>query len=152
MNNENNVDANHIVLDIPANLQYVYMLSRCACALISESQELHEADSTLYNLELAIQEIGVNIITHAYAERQGRVVMTAIHDREHCEIEITLQDTGTAFNPQAVAAPVLGSLQEHGFGLFLAQELLDELNYEAKPTGNCWHLKKKYMLYQANEN
>ena len=151
MNIEANHDAKQIVLDIPADLQYVHMLSRCACALISELHGLHEADSTLYNLELAIQEIGVNIITHAYAEEQGRVIMTAVHDQIHSEIKITLHDTGVAFDPQAIAAPVLGSLQEHGFGLFLAQELLDELRYETKATGNSWHLKKRYTLHQGDK-
>lgn len=136
-----------IVLTIPADLQYVHILSRCACALLTELSGLCDAESTLYNLELAIQEVGVNIITHAYADQAGNVVMTAARDDERSKIIITLEDTGKSFDPLAVPTPELGCLQEHGFGLFLATELLDEVQYEIHAAGNRWHLKKSYTLH-----
>lgn len=136
----------HIVLTVPADLQYVHILSRCACALLTEISGLRDAESTLYNLELAIQEIGVNIITHAYADQTGQVIMTATRDEDRSQIIITLDDTGRSFDPLAVPTPTLGSLQEHGYGLFLAHELLDELCYEIRATGNRWYLKKSYAL------
>lgn len=143
--------ANTVVLEIPAELRYVHMLGRCACALLSEMDELHEADSTLYNLELAIQEIGVNIITHAYARISGRVTMYAALDNHLPEIHITLEDTGQTFDPQIVPMPKLGTLQEHGYGLFLAHEILDDVRYEVDVDKNRWHLKKNLHFQKTME-
>ncbi|MCB0062939.1 MAG: ATP-binding protein [Caldilineaceae bacterium] len=141
----------NIVLTIPAELEFVHVLGRCACALLSEIAGLQEAERTLYNLELAIQEIGVNIVTHAYADHSGQVVMTAARNDAHSHIIVTLEDTGNSFDPLAIPAPALGHLQEHGFGLFLAGELLDELQYEIHATGNCWRLKKSYAIDHSSE-
>jgi len=143
--------ANTVVLEIPANLEYVHILGRCACALLSEMDELCEADSTLYNLELAIQEIGVNIITHAYACISGRVTMYAALDNDLPEIHITLEDTGQTFEPQIVPTPKLGTLQEHGYGLFLAHEILDDVRYEVDVDKNRWHLKKNLHFQKRLE-
>ncbi len=135
-----------IVLEIPADLLYVHVLGRCACALLEQIDTLADAELTLYNLELAIQEIGVNIITHAYANCTGRVVMTGTCNEQTNQIIITLEDNGKPFDPEAVAAPALGTLQEHGFGLFLARELVDELQYESYALGNRWRLKKSFAI------
>lgn len=137
-----------IMLEIPADLRYVHVLGRCACALLEQIDRLVDAEVTLYNLELAIQEIGVNIITHAYAERNGRVTMTATCHVQTKELIVTLEDRGKSFSPEAVAAPELGTLQEHGFGLFLARELVDELHYESYELGNRWRLKKMFVLQE----
>ena len=72
-------------------------------------------------------------------------------DNNPPQIAITLKDTGVTFNPLDVPAPALGTLQEHGFGLFLAHELLDDLQYEAHADGNCWHLKKFYEVEGQKE-
>jgi anti-sigma regulatory factor (Ser/Thr protein kinase) len=133
-----------IMLTIPADLAYVHILSRCACALLEQIDELADAEVTLYNLELAIQEIGVNIITHAYADYTGTVVMRCVCDEQARQLSITLDDCGKSFDPAQVAMPAIETLQEHGFGLFLARELLDELTYESSARGNRWRLKKSY--------
>jgi len=131
-----------IRLEIPAQLPYIHILSRCACALLEQVENLAEPEVTLYNLELAIQEIGVNIATHAYAEQNGRIQMIATLDQQPTRIVIKLQDTGKAFDPDQVPAPRLGELQEHGFGLFLVHQLMDKVEYQPGANGNFWQLEK----------
>jgi serine/threonine-protein kinase RsbW len=131
-----------VMLEIPADLAYVHMLGRCICALLENNCELEEPDITLYNLELAVQEVGVNIINHAYAHTGGRIQLYATVDSQSLQLTILLHDIGNSFDPEAVPYPRLGELQEHGFGLFLVRQLMDEVTYKASPTGNTWKLIK----------
>lgn len=137
---------NLIALDIPADLAYVHLLSRCVCALVETIPHLADPEITLHNLELAIQEIGVNIVKHAYAYKRGRICMTLTVEEQPPRFNIILQDTGQSFDPTQVPEPKLGELQEHGFGLFLVRQLMDEVAYEHGPTGNTWKLGKIFRL------
>lgn len=132
-----------VTLEIPAELAYVHILGRCVVAQIEPFLEQEEVEIILYNLELAVQEIAVNVVTHAYADTAGRVVMHSTYDPQTRQLSITLEDTGNAFDADLVQAPALGTLQEHGYGLFLATSLLDELHYTADSMGNCWKLMKQ---------
>jgi serine/threonine-protein kinase RsbW len=106
------------------------------------------ADPTvnLYNLELAIQEVAVNIVNHAYAEKEGRIQMRLHLSEQPPQLTLFFHDTGVSFDPTVVPAPQLGELQEHGFGLFLVRELMDEVEYQADATGNRWKLVKRFPV------
>lgn len=135
-----------IALQIPADLAFVHLISRCACGVLERYEMLVDAEVTLYNLELAIQEISVNIVTHAYTDSQGHVLTTVRCDEDARQLIVTLEDEGQSFDPTAVADPELGTLQEHGFGLFLARELLDDLSYESIGKRNRWRLCKSFAF------
>lgn len=138
-----------IVLDIPADLAYVHLLSRCACAFLENIPNLEEPETSLYNLELAIQEVGVNIVKHAYHQMNGRIHMTLLLAEDPLRLTITMQDTGRSFDPAQVPQPKLGELQEHGFGLFLVRQLMDTVAYEHNTAGNTWTLIKKIPLTET---
>jgi serine/threonine-protein kinase RsbW len=102
-----------------------------------------EPDMLIYTIQLAVQEICVNIVTHAYdgiAHGQIQVVMTL--DDISRRLVVELIDHGHPFQPELVPAPPLDDIQEHGYGLFLARELLDEVHYEARANTNYWRLSK----------
>lgn len=142
------MNSDTIALQIPADLAFVHLISRCACGVLERYELLADAEITLYNLELAIQEIGVNIVTHAYTDSKGHVLTTVRCDEEARQLIITLEDEGKSFDPTKVADPELGTLQEHGFGLFLARELLDDLSYESIGKRNRWRLCKSFAFGQ----
>lgn len=133
---------NTISLDIPAELQYVNVLGASICAFLTNIEHLAEPTTILYNLELAIQEISVNIATHAYANTSGRISMSATLSYDPLRITIMLRDSGASFNPLDVPEPSLGELQEHGYGLFLVTELMDEVEYQQTASENVWRLVK----------
>ena len=54
----------------------------------------------------------------------------------------TLYDTGAAFDPDQVSTPDLDVPHESGYGLFLAEQLMDEVNYQRQADGNHWRLIK----------
>jgi anti-sigma regulatory factor (Ser/Thr protein kinase) len=94
---------------------------------------------------IAGEEIFVNVIRHAYVEKRGDVVVTlAARDRE---IEITLSDTGPAFNPLTVAEPDLDRpLEERnvgGLGIVLVRKLMDTVRYERREGTNMLTLTKR---------
>jgi serine/threonine-protein kinase RsbW len=61
-------------------------------------------------------------------------------------LTLWFHDTGASFDPTVVPTPRLGELQEHGFGLFLVRELMDEVEYQANASGNCWTLVKRFPV------
>lgn len=135
-----------IVVETPATLEHINILSRCACALVEGINNLEEPEINLYNLELAIQEVAVNIVKHAYAQRKGRIRMTMRLEEEPMRLTILLRDTGRSFDPALVPPPRLGELQEHGFGLFLVRQLMDVVDYQPGPAGNMWRLVKNIPI------
>lgn len=138
--------ANSIRLEIPAELQYLERLGDALREFLGTVPDLAEPEVTLYNVELAVQEIAANIVTHAYSESAGKITLSAtLADNPIC-INITLQDRGRSFNPESVAKPRLGEIQEHGFGLFLANALMDTVEYQNSNGENIWHLCKTLEL------
>lgn len=134
--------AERIWLDIPAAAAYLHLISDCIAELVEGAPELPEAEQTTYSIQLATQEIGSNIVRHAYADAEGRIVAHLLVERSPRRIVIELRDSGVAFDPGQVAAPDLDEVRVHGYGLFLARALLDELRYEARPGENRWRLVK----------
>lgn len=131
-----------MTLEIPANLQYVNVLGIAVRAFLEHVSCLAEPEVTLYNLELAIYEIGANIVNHAYGDTCGKIHLSATLSDQPLRVIVVLSDTGQTFDPADVPEPRLGELQEHGYGLFLVKELMDEVVYQQTDTGNLWKLIK----------
>jgi serine/threonine-protein kinase RsbW len=142
----NSASADTIMVDIPADLRYVNILGAAVSAFVANIGGLVDREATLYNLELAIQELSVNITTHAYAICPGRIRMSAALSHPLQQITIILHDTGTSFNPTEVPDPTLGELQEHGYGLFLVHQLIDEVEYMPTDGENIWKLIKNLPI------
>jgi anti-sigma regulatory factor (Ser/Thr protein kinase) len=120
----------------PAILEHLHDVT----ALIRRAASAY-GDDFAYQVELATSEIVTNIIQHAYPHTPGelRGQITLFHDR----VELDLYDDGMPFNPSALPAPELGKLQEGGYGLFIAKEMVSELTYTpTSPDGNHWRLIK----------
>jgi serine/threonine-protein kinase RsbW len=92
------------------------------------------------SLELALHEVCVNVVTHAYDNGPGR-----IHVRSSCDsqtIEIEVRDYGSkVFDEGGTSEPVVGVPQIHGYGLMIARRLTDELLYHREDGMNVWLLR-----------
>lgn len=131
-----------IRLDLPAAHRYLSLLSVCIGELLGQAQRLAEPDVTIYNVQLAAQEICANIVDHAYGTGEGRITAQLTLQSAPQRLVIDLYDQGASFQPEAIAVPDLDQIQVRGYGLFLAQALLDELRYEPVAGGNHWRLLK----------
>ncbi|MFQ3671358.1 MAG: ATP-binding protein, partial [Verrucomicrobiia bacterium] len=58
-----------------------------------------------YGLQLAVDELVTNIVTHAYAERgrTGQVIMESELDPTH--LRVVIEDSGEAYDPTAQPPP-----------------------------------------------
>lgn len=135
-----------IRLDLPASLKYLKILGACLKEILTHVQDLQEQKLVCNNVWLAVHEICVNIVQHAYtsvSERAyGRVEVIISLNLQNNYLTINLFDTGQPFDEQEMERPPLQEGQIHGYGLFLARSLMDSVDYQRQGNRNCWRLEK----------
>ena len=96
----------------------------------------------LMKVNLAIEEITVNIINHAYGNGLRGNIDVSI-EKTDSQVIIHIFDEGMPFNPLEAKAPdVNASVAERpvgGLGIFMAKNLVDGITYERTGTRN--HLR-----------
>lgn len=133
-----------IRLDFPASVKYLNVLGACVSAILVHAQDTQDMAVVTYHIQLALHEICTNIMIHAYAlVPVGRieVSITLYPQKKHLEIEFF--DYGEPFDETKVTEPDLEHGQVHGYGLFLARNLMDTVQYERQEKRNRWHLTKR---------
>ena len=96
------------------------------------------------NTKLAVDEACTNIIKHAYEGGTGEIVVRVL--AEPGSIEINLHDSGKSFEWSDVEDPDLDEYvkmgKKGGLGIYLMNQLMDDLNYTATPSGNSLYMSK----------
>ena len=97
-------------------------------------------------IELASEEIFVNIVNYAYAPEKGTAtVRVEVSDDPVC-VTITFLDRGVPYDPLAKEDPdVTLSAEDReigGLGIFLTKKTMDDVSYEYKDGQNILTLKK----------
>ena len=100
----------------------------------------------LYDIQLAVDELCTNIITHGYADMDpGSIILNLELAPGH--LTVTITDFGHAFEPVEPDAPHLeASLEEReegGLGLFFVFMSVDDVSYETSEAGNQTRLVKR---------
>jgi serine/threonine-protein kinase RsbW len=95
-----------------------------------------------YRLQLAVDEIVTNIVTHGHANRGATATVAVWTWTARCVLHVVVEDTGPAYAPDFGAPRVLDHTSvEHGsggLGLFLAERSVDLIRYERRH-GRNWH-------------
>lgn len=96
-------------------------------------------DFTIYTIETAVDEACSNIIEHAYGrENRGDIEISIDETKE--SLLISIKDNGKPFNPDSVPIPDLTSnidnRDEHGLGLYMIRQWMDEVIFEFKDNAN----------------
>ena len=120
-------------------------LEKIASFIRQEAESIGFSHADVFAIETAVDEAVSNIIEHAYqGEDKGEIVCTCIAESEH--IIIILEDTGLPFNPKDVPAPnlkaPLKSRKDHGLGIFMMQQWMDEVRFDFNPQHNRLTLVK----------
>ena len=112
-------------------------------------ERLDAADCTpkaRMQLELAVEEIFVNIASYAYNPDTGKATVRVEVSGDPLHVTITFIDRGVPYDPLAKADPDLSaSAQERtvgGLGIFLTKKLMDDVVYEYRGGRNVLTLKK----------
>ncbi len=100
----------------------------------------------LMQIDLAVEEIFVNIAHYAYAPQTGEATITCNLNKDTREMQIIFSDSGKPFNPLDRDEPDVTLPAEErgigGLGIFLTKKYMDEVSYEYSGGKNNLTLKK----------
>ena len=100
-------------------------------------------------IQIAVEEIFVNIAHYAYAPATGEAKITSTLTREtDCfSLTLTFADKGVPFNPLERADPDITLPAEErpigGLGIFIVKDYMDETHYEYRDGQNVFTIVKK---------
>jgi len=139
-------DQKAVRLTADATYQDVRTIDEALVNLLADAGDIDE--TTIHGIELAVHEVATNIVDHAYPEHQnGRIeasfTLSGRQKGTQRQLMVELSDTGAPFDAATVAPVNLEVPQESGYGLFLAQALMDEVHYERRAGRNVWRLTKR---------
>ncbi len=99
----------------------------------------------VHQLELACEEIVVNVVHHAYKDVPG-LMRISCSSRKAGEIDVEIVDWGPSFNILDAPEPDLQSdialRPIGGLGVFLAKQVVDELTWEREDDANVVRIRK----------
>jgi serine/threonine-protein kinase RsbW len=132
-----------IHISLPSTAKYLNLVGACVSEMIDRIDDVFEPDIMKYNIQLAVQEICINIIVHAYDDNPDKRVEVDLAWMEQARsIVIKMLDTGRPFDITKVVEPDLEEGQVHGYGLFIVKHLMDDVQYSSDEAGNHWTLVK----------
>ena len=98
-------------------------------------------------IDIAVEELFVNIAHYAYAPDTGMAVICVEKDVEKKKISITFRDKGKPYNPLVKTDPdITLSAEERsigGLGIFMVKKSMDDMHYEYKDGQNILTITKK---------
>ena len=112
-------------------------------------EQLDEVDcpmTTRIAIDVAVEELFVNIASYAYEHGEGiAVVQVTVHE-EPLSVEITFIDNGVQYDPLAKPDPdtTLSAKERKkgGLGIFMVKKTMDNVSYEYKDGKNILTIKK----------
>jgi phosphoserine phosphatase RsbU/P len=99
-------------------------------------------EDTLFNIQLAVQEVATNIITHGL----GCGACREIAVEAYCDgrmLHIKFEYDGVPFTCEAPSEPCFDGSRDNGFGLYIIDQLMDEATYAFADGRNTIRLKKR---------
>ena len=113
-------------------------------------QQLEEAGcsmKTQMQIDIAVEEVYVNIAHYAYYPEIGGVTIRVQIEEEPLEIILTFIDKGKPYDPLAKEDPdvtlAVEDRQIGGLGIFMVKKSMDNVSYEYNEGRNILTLKKK---------
>jgi anti-sigma regulatory factor (Ser/Thr protein kinase) len=131
---------------IPAD---VGAISPVVDGVLQIAREMKCAEGYEHNIEIALREALANAIVHGCSNDASKNVECCAVCEGSSEIVIIVRDPGAGFEPAGVPSPLIGDniLSTHGRGIYLINQLMDEVRFEAK--GTEIQMRKKSL--RANE-
>jgi len=95
-----------------------------------------------FEIELALQEALSNAIVHGCGNDPSKYVEFCVACDESRGLLIVVRDPGPGFDPASIPNPTLGEnvYSEHGRGIYLVNQLMDEVHFERG--GTEIHMRK----------
>ena len=111
-----------------------------------ELEQLNCSMKVQTQIEIAVEELFVNIANYAYNPDEGPATVRVEVEKEPPAISITFIDEGVPYDPLAKEDPdvTLGADERQigGLGIFMVKESMDDIDYEYKDGKNILHIRK----------
>ena len=122
-------------------------LPKVNAAIEELAEEENWPPDLTFQIGLAIEELGVNIVEYGHADDKAHEIEIVISSEAE-EITIAIEDDGQAFNPLLDAPePDLEAAVEDrtvgGLGIHLVRSMMDEVHYQRQQNKNCLTLVKR---------
>jgi serine/threonine-protein kinase RsbW len=121
-------------------------ISRMADELQAFAEKHALPDSTLFAVNLALEELVSNTISYGYTDA-GRHVITISINLDGTDLHVRVDDDAAAYNPLERAVPDVDAPLEDravgGLGVHLVRTLMDEVSYERVGGRNVLSLRKR---------
>jgi serine/threonine-protein kinase RsbW len=90
------------------------------------------AEGKEMEVELALREALANAVVHGCKGDPEKKIECCVACDESRGLLIVIRDPGEGFDPASIPSPILGEniFESHGRGIFLINELMDEVRYE----------------------
>ena len=100
----------------------------------------------MMQIEIAVEEIYVNIVHYAYNPEVGKATVRCEVTEDPMQVIIQFLDSGVPFDPMAKEdADITLSAEERdigGLGIFMVKQSMDEVKYEYKDGKNVLTIRK----------
>ena len=114
-------------------------------------EELDSADCPMkvrFQMEVAVEELFVNVANYAYAPNEGDVTVRIDIGKEPASVTVTFIDSGVPFDPLAKPDPdvanTLGDQKIGGLGIYMVKKSMDSVTYDYKEGCNVLTIKKLF--------
>ena len=83
-------------------------------------------------IETAMREALANAVTHGCREDPDKQVEFVVACDDNRGMLIVVRDPGKGFDPAEIPSPIVGKclFEEHGRGIYLINQLMDEVRFE----------------------
>ena len=99
-------------------------------------------------IDIAVEEVFVNIANYAYGEETGEMTLSAETAEAPKSITLSFFDRGTPYDPLAKEDPDITLPASErpigGLGIFMVKNIADELSYEYKDGQNVFTFVKRF--------
>ena len=114
---------------------------------INEELSMHNCDAGLQSeIDVAVEEIFVNVANYAYKPATGKVTISISTDEEFAA---RFEDAGRAYNPIEHTDPDLNiPIMERklgGLGILLVRQIMDNVTYERVDDKNVLTMSKRII-------
>ena len=114
---------------------------------VNERLEMYDCPmKTQMQIEVAVEEIFVNIASYAYTPDNGRAIVRVEIEPDPLSVIITFIDHGVPYDPLAKEDPDITLNAEErkigGLGIFMVKKTMDEMDYQYDNGRNILRIKK----------
>ena len=112
----------------------VELVDEMMAPIISSLEEIGADHKKVYQVNLALEEILVNVAKYAYAPNTGIIDISYEINDNPKKLKVIVKDKGKEFNPLEKEEPDL-SLSVHerkigGLGIYIAKNIVDDIKYQ----------------------